>query len=64
MRRCDTERRKSAKLNVDPARTTGGDVRSSDRLLTEVERAQVVNGLNGVTSEIVDDARPALPIGP
>ena len=44
-------------------RITGGNFRLVDRLLTQIDRVQKVNGLTGLTPEIVDTARQALLIG-
>lgn len=44
-------------------RITGGNFRLVDRLLTQIQRVQTVNGLTGLTPEIVDTARQALLIG-
>lgn len=44
-------------------RTTGGNFRLVDRLLTQIERVKAVNDLHALTPEIVDAAREALLIG-
>ncbi|MCU1531792.1 MAG: ATP-binding protein [Arthrobacter sp.] len=44
-------------------RITGGNFRLVDRLLTQIDRVQTVNGLAELTPEIVDTARQALLIG-
>ncbi|MBP2385164.1 AAA family ATPase [Paeniglutamicibacter kerguelensis] len=44
-------------------RIIGGNFRLVDRLLTQIDRVQTVNGLTGLTPEIVDTARQALLIG-
>ncbi|MHA7174871.1 AAA family ATPase [Arthrobacter monumenti] len=44
-------------------RITGGNFRLVDRLLTQIERIQVLNKLDTLTPEIVDAAREALLIG-
>ena len=44
-------------------RITGGNFRLVDRLLTQIERVQTVNGLDTLTPEVVDAAREALLIG-
>ena len=41
-------------------RITGGNFRPVDRLLTQIERVQTVNGLHALTPEIFDAAREAL----
>lgn len=44
-------------------RITGGNFRLVDRLLTQIERVQTVNGLDALTPEVVEAARDALLIG-
>ena len=44
-------------------RITGGNFRLVDRLVTQIERIQVLNQLNALTPEVVDAAREALLIG-
>lgn len=44
-------------------RVTGGNFRLVDRLVTQVERIQKLNKLDGLTPEVVDAARQALLIG-
>ena len=44
-------------------RITGGNLRLVDRLLTQIDRVQIVNGLQSLTPEIVDTAHEALLIG-
>ena len=44
-------------------RVTGGNFRLVDRLVTQIERIRKLNKLDGLTPEIVDDARQALLIG-
>ncbi|MEB0001030.1 hypothetical protein QN367_18340 [Cryobacterium sp. RTS3] len=42
---------------------TGGNFRLVDRLVTQIERIQKLNKLDGLTPEVVDAARQALLIG-
>lgn len=44
-------------------RMTGGNFRLVDRLVTQIERIQKLNKLDGLTPEVVDAARQALLIG-
>ena len=44
-------------------RMTGGNFRLVDRLVTQIERIQKLNRLDGLTPEVVDAARQALLIG-
>jgi hypothetical protein len=44
-------------------RISGGNCRFVDRLLAQIEHAQVVNGLTVPTPETVDTARQAVLIG-
>lgn len=44
-------------------RITAGNFRLVDRLLTQIERVQTVNELDGLTPEVVEAARQALLIG-
>ena len=44
-------------------RVTGGNFRLVDRLVTQIERIQELNKLDGLTPEVVDAARQALLIG-
>jgi DNA transposition AAA+ family ATPase len=44
-------------------RVTGGNFRLLGRLLTQAERILEINGLTGVTAEVIDAARESLVIG-
>ena len=46
------------------ARTTGGNMRLLQRLCTQVTRILEVNGLAGVSREVVETARELLITGP